>query len=133
MRNNTLSHIRTIFAQGALVAFLLVELFSFIRGHSLETILIRGLGVYGGIIILGWIFTRSLEAMNMSEIFTPQEDGSEEKSPVSTVDIKVDDTFAGTGGNKRQESGYNPLEDIKDAVAKDPKQIAGAIKRMMRR
>ncbi len=131
--NDTLAHIRTIFAQGALVAFLLVELFSFIRGHSLETILIRGLGVYGGIIILGWILTRVIEAMKLTEIFTAQQEEPKEKPPVSTVDINVDDAFGGKEGGTSREPEYNPLEEIKDAVAKNPKEIAGAIKKMIRR
>jgi hypothetical protein len=108
-------------AMVALIAFLLVELISFLRGHSLTTIMVRGLGVYAGVWVLGLLVVKVLKEFAPASGEDADEDGAGSK-----IDINVDDSFDG-----KKDPEYNSMEDIKAAVAKNPKKIATAIKKMM--
>ena len=121
------AEIRSIFAAVALFSFLLVELFSFVQGYSLTTILIRGVGVYLGVIVLGVIFLIVVKNTNVFKNWPGLE--KEDETESSSLDIKIDDSFAIT--QEQEKETYDPMEDIKKAVAKNPREIAHAIRKMM--
>jgi hypothetical protein len=123
------SEIRSIFAAVALLSFLLVELFSFVRGYSLTTILVRGVGVYVGIIFLGAVFIYVVKSTDIFKVIGQLEKDDSDVSQRASLDIKIDDSFDIDQNREKKE--YNPMEDIKEAVAKNPKEIASAIKKMM--
>ncbi|MCM8773852.1 MAG: hypothetical protein NC820_03855 [Candidatus Omnitrophica bacterium] len=96
-----------IFISLAFFSFIFVELFGLINGLSLNTVLLKGLVVYFSILILGLLFTKIWQVLNLSS--TKLE---------NKVDISV--------GYKKEN--IDPMDSAKRELSVDAKKLSKLIK-----